>query len=90
MPSSFPCSPVIRECSWKKTQIEKKKVTPFTPEVKRTDNKNSALKFHTIYVLNCFSKVYGKRAVLQKEWAIYFLLLFLRIDNPTIRSLDFV
>ena len=25
MPSSFPCSPVIRECLWKKTQIEKKK-----------------------------------------------------------------
>ena len=24
MPSNFPCSPVIRECSWKKTQIEKK------------------------------------------------------------------
>ena len=24
MPSPFPCSPVIRECSWKKTQIEKK------------------------------------------------------------------
>ena len=25
MPSPFPCSPVIRECLWKKTQIEKKK-----------------------------------------------------------------
>ena len=25
MPSPFPCSPVIRECSSKKTQIEKKK-----------------------------------------------------------------
>ena len=25
MPSPFPCSPVIREWSWKKTQIEKKK-----------------------------------------------------------------
>ena len=25
MPSPFPCSPVIRECSWKKTQVEKKK-----------------------------------------------------------------
>ena len=25
MPSLFPCSPVIRECSWNKTQIEKKK-----------------------------------------------------------------
>ena len=24
MPSLFPCRPVIRECSWKKTQIEKK------------------------------------------------------------------
>ena len=24
MPSPFPCSPVIRECSWRKTQIEKK------------------------------------------------------------------
>ena len=24
MPSHFPCIPVIRECSWKKTQIEKK------------------------------------------------------------------
>ena len=24
MPSPFPCSPVIRECLWKKTQIEKK------------------------------------------------------------------
>ena len=24
MPSPFPCSPVIRECSWNKTQIEKK------------------------------------------------------------------
>ena len=24
MPSPFPCSPVVRECSWKKTQIEKK------------------------------------------------------------------
>ena len=24
MPSPFPCSPVICECSWKKTQIEKK------------------------------------------------------------------
>ena len=23
MSSPFPCSPVIRECSWKKTQIEK-------------------------------------------------------------------
>ena len=23
MPSTFPCSPVIRECSWKKTKIEK-------------------------------------------------------------------
>ena len=26
MPSLFPCSPVIRECSWKETQIEKKNV----------------------------------------------------------------
>ena len=26
MPSPFPCSPVIRECSWKKTQIQKKPV----------------------------------------------------------------
>ena len=25
MPSPFPCNPVIRECSWNKTQIEKKK-----------------------------------------------------------------
>ena len=25
MPFLFPCSPVIRECSWNKTQIEKKK-----------------------------------------------------------------
>ena len=25
MPSPFPCSPVIRKCSWKKTQIEKNK-----------------------------------------------------------------
>ena len=25
MPSPFSCSPVIRECSWKKTLIEKKK-----------------------------------------------------------------
>ena len=24
MPSPFPCSPVVRECSGKKTQIEKK------------------------------------------------------------------
>ena len=24
MPSPFPCSLVIRECLWKKTQIEKK------------------------------------------------------------------
>ena len=24
MPSPFPCSPVICECSWSKTQIEKK------------------------------------------------------------------
>ena len=27
MLSPFPCSPVIRECSWKKTQIEKKSKT---------------------------------------------------------------
>ena len=26
MPSPFPCSLVIRECSWKKTQIEKKDI----------------------------------------------------------------
>ena len=26
MPSSFPCSPVIPECSWKKTQIEKNNI----------------------------------------------------------------
>ena len=26
MPFPFPCSPVIRECSWKKTHIEKKKI----------------------------------------------------------------
>ena len=25
MPSPFPCSPVMREWSWKKTQIEKKR-----------------------------------------------------------------
>ena len=25
MPSPFPCSPVVGECSWKKTQTEKKK-----------------------------------------------------------------
>ena len=24
MPSHFPCSPVIRGCLWKKTQVEKK------------------------------------------------------------------
>ena len=24
MPSPYPCSPVIRECLWKKTQIKKK------------------------------------------------------------------
>ena len=26
MPSPFPCSPVIRECLWKETQVEKKNV----------------------------------------------------------------
>ena len=26
MPSPFPCSPVIRKCSWKKTLIEEKKI----------------------------------------------------------------
>ena len=30
MPSPFPCSPVVGECSWKKTQVEKKKIE--TPE----------------------------------------------------------
>ena len=27
MPSPFPCGPVIRECLWKKTEIEKKNKT---------------------------------------------------------------
>ena len=31
MPSPFPCSHVTRECSWKKTQIEKKKSTNKLP-----------------------------------------------------------
>ena len=26
MPSAFPCSPVIRECLWKKTQIKKNSI----------------------------------------------------------------
>ena len=30
MPSPFPCSSVIRECSLKKTQIEKKKKKSYT------------------------------------------------------------
>ena len=29
MPSLFPCSPVVGECSWKKTQMEKKKLILF-------------------------------------------------------------
>ena len=36
MPSPFPCSPVIRQCSWKKTQIEKKKI-------------NEAREFHVVF-----------------------------------------
>ena len=32
MPSPFPCSPVIRECSWKKTQIEKKNFIINSPD----------------------------------------------------------
>ena len=37
MPSPFPCSPVIRDCSWRKTQIEKKyfRIYIYMPKIKR-------------------------------------------------------
>ena len=37
---------------------ENANVASVTPIDKKTDDKNSALKFHPITVLNCFSKVY--------------------------------
>ena len=37
---------------------ENANVASVTPIDKKTDDKNSALKFHPIIVLNCFSKVY--------------------------------
>ena len=45
MPSPFPCNPVIRECSWNKTQIEKKKQT------NNNDNNGSSNKKIVIAVM---------------------------------------
>ena len=39
MPSPFLCSPVIRECSWKKTQIEKKTINTVLNGTELTENK---------------------------------------------------
>ena len=56
MPSPFPCSPVIREYSWKKTEIEKKK----SYNIKNLDvfvmNRNWAI---LVKVRICHSKVFG-------------------------------
>ena len=45
MPSTFPCSPVVRECLWKKTQIEKKIKIKKKKKIKQylTDMSNQCL-----------------------------------------------
>ena len=36
MPFPFPCSPVIRKCSWMKTQIEEKNLDDIVNKYKNT------------------------------------------------------
>ena len=40
MPSPFPCSPVICECSWKKTQTEKKKKSGLATKTELNTDEN--------------------------------------------------
>ena len=51
--SLFPCSPVIRGCSWKKTQIEQKNISP--------DIKNDVFPFNTssIYYIRNIKTFYS-------------------------------
>ena len=46
MPSPFPSSPVIRECSWKKTPIEKKINKKKFKKIKFTDSFQSSMTFY--------------------------------------------
>ena len=53
MPSPFPYSPVVRECSWKKTQIEKKIVLSNQQLVNIYENNNLRL----CGLQECFKKL---------------------------------
>ena len=53
MPSPFPCSPVICECSWKKTLIEKKNAKDDSKSLYATRNARSCSLF-LIYMCNYY------------------------------------
>ena len=56
MPSPFPGSPMIRECSWKKTQREKKQKT-------KKQNKTKYKEYHIIIKLPKLSKIHYQNNV---------------------------
>ena len=64
MPSSSPCSPLIRECSWKKTQIEKIcKFNFFCPQIQTSFFTSEAVAWRCSvkkYVLENFAILTGK------------------------------
>ena len=57
MSSPFPCSPVIRECSWKKTQIEKNIYIEKQKQKKQTKEDNK------IISVNAFLLVCNRRDI---------------------------
>ena len=91
MPSPFPCRPVIRQCSWKKTQIEKK-ITPWNAVWVNQNNHQYLIlvsqvlqsfckllwkSFHSLFLLNrCFSLSF--LLDVPQFLSLFSLLLFLR------------
>ena len=77
MPSPFPCSPVIRECSWKNTLIEKngKKKVLAIPSI--TTNRRSAVCQEDLKPY----KISEKRHIFLTNQKIYYLQLFKDFTN---------
>ena len=55
MPSRFLCSPMMRECSWKKTQIEKKKVFFLKTKTKEINKTKGNLRIGSMTILPCIT-----------------------------------
>ena len=79
IPSPFPCSPVISECSWKKTHIEKKNKKQKKTKKKQESDEND-VSFYTMFVSHtkkCFPEYKPtKKTECAYFWGLQYWFIF--------------